>query len=251
MRVPSALTLILHALRATQHSSLLLQVSLWYVFVPSFLGNVLQRLVGGEAVTPYGPAAILNEEQLPWALAVTIGLQLCMLFGTTCLLLAALRKPTRGNRWNFTTLQREAMRAFFPVLGTDILRTTGTLLFGLLLIIPGVVFAVQTVCATCVTVAEGRLGREALRQSRALVRGQSWEIGFLLLSLAGWLFIPGMLFSEGVELLVQQIDTRLLAISDATRALANAAIGVIGTLVIASLYRSLRAGWPTAEPDAD
>ena len=75
-----------------------------------------------------------------------------------------------------TSMYKSAQKYFFPYLWIAVLSTLAILGGFILLIIPGVIFMIWFTFAPFILLFEERRGMEALRASRALVRGRWWSV---------------------------------------------------------------------------
>ena len=129
----------------------------------------------------------LQRELLPIALVVllvTIGLHI---WGQACVLLVG------KNRRSFRTLLRDARPLIIPLLLTSLLRQCLILFWGLLLIVPGILYSIRTILFDAVLAIEGQQYRPALRRSAFMVRNHLWRTLGIILATYLLFFLPAYL----------------------------------------------------------
>lgn len=108
---------------------------------------------------------------------------------------------------NFQGSPKESFKEARPLIGSyfwlSILTAILVLLWTLLLVIPGIIFSIYYSFAVYAFFFEGRKGMDAIKRSKALVKGHWWPVAgrILGLSLILWVFmmlisIPGMMATE-------------------------------------------------------
>lgn len=94
-------------------------------------------------------------------------------------------------------LYRTAWRKVWPLVGVALLTGLGVGLGLLLLVVPGIVFAVRWSLAVPVVMLEHASPRAAMRRSRELVRGHGWAVFRILLNVG----IMSAILSFGIRLI--------------------------------------------------
>lgn len=149
--MPSFFTPIASAWHSYRKQHLLWWVTLFLLFPSLTIGDLIQTF-------------FLQRELLPLAILIllaTIGLHV---WGQACVL-------TIGkNRRSFRALLRTARPLIVPLLLTSLLRQCLTLLWGILLILPGILYGIRTTLFDVVIAIEGQQYRPALRRSAFIVR---------------------------------------------------------------------------------
>lgn len=126
-------------------------------------------------------------------LFVQIALGIVMLWGIACVLLVGKRlMQTRAGRTrtSFSIVRKEAGRFVGNLFLTDILRTCFIFFWSLLLIVPGIIYFVRTFFFAIAIVCEGKGYRDALTQSKNVVKGHTLTALLHLAGLAGAIFLP-------------------------------------------------------------
>lgn len=124
------------------------------------------------------------------ALAVGIGAMIVGLW-VFANLTAIIAKIYGGEQYDVTAIGQNAWSKILPLLWVSAL--TGLAVFGgtLLLIIPGIIFAVWFTFGSVINVLEGTRGAAALKQSKQLVSGKWWAV---LWRLVACYFVYGIIF---------------------------------------------------------
>lgn len=171
--MPSVFALIGGAWRFSSKQPAVFPIAFWLVFFPLAIAfsNVLPSL---------------------WNLA----LALMILWGEMALLVIGkrlLQTKSGRSRTSFRTTVLQARRYIIPSVLTGLLRAGLSFLWALLLIVPGILYAIRTIFFPIVIVAEGIEYQVALTRSQHIVRGRTLKvlITFLVLSFA--LFAPAVL----------------------------------------------------------
>src|SRR3989338_1266167 len=129
----------------------------------------------------------LQREFLPIALAivlVTIGLHI---WGQVCVLIIG------KGRKSFRTLLHDAQPLIVPLLLTGILRQCLMLLWGVLLILPGILYSIRTTLFDVVIATEGQQYRPALRRSAFMIRTHTFRVLTVILAIYLLFFLPAYL----------------------------------------------------------
>lgn len=167
---------------------------LWWVT----LLLLFPSLFGGSLVQTF----LLRRELFPGALAIlllTIGLHI---WGQACVLVAG------KNRRSFRSLLRAARPLIIPLLLTSLLRQCFMLLWGLLLIFPGIIYGIRTTLFDAVIAREGQQYRQALRRSAFVVRHNMWRTVGIVIATYILFFLPAYI-PETLPLLLPSIAQAL------------------------------------------
>lgn len=168
------------------------QLSLGSLLSQSFavyLRNLIPFLLLGTVVfvpwiaLRYFGAQAERANQVPINLLATL-LQMLLAQLLTGALTYGVVQQLRGQRAGVGALLSHGVSSFFRVLGTGLL--SGLVIgLGMLLIVPGLIFAVRYYVAVPVAVMEGHAGTEAMGRSKSLVAGSGWVVfgAFLVVAL--------------------------------------------------------------------
>ncbi len=143
--------------------------------------------------TSLGVAILIASVLLPIVLIV------CLIWADAAIILMGKKlieqttnklSSTGRNRSSFREIAREARKFILPLLLTGILMSCGVILWSLLLIIPGIIYATRVLFYEVVIVTEGEQYRGALRRSREVVKGRTGKTFLTALVLSLYLFLP-------------------------------------------------------------
>lgn len=152
------------------------QPLLWWVT----LLLLFPSLLIGDLITTF----FLGPAFLPLTLVVlftSLGLHI---WGQACVLLG------RESRRSLRALLRDAQSLLLPLLLTSILRQCLIFLWGLLLIIPGILYAIRTVLFDAVLVCEGQQYRPALQRSTCIIRMHMLRTMMIIVAVYLLFFLP-------------------------------------------------------------
>lgn len=140
-------------------------------------------------------------------------LSLILIWGTACLLVVG--KKLLGNsagrsRSSFRKVRQEAGKFVANIFLTGILRACITILWSILFIIPGIIYALRTYFYQIAIVCEKKEFRGALQQSKTVVAGKTWTVLWYALGLSIILFGPVGLVSSLLIGLVEALDARMI-----------------------------------------
>lgn len=168
---------------------LLWWATLLLLFPSLFVGNIIQ-------------AFFLRRELFPIAIIILLATIAIHTWGQACILIAG-----KGRR-SFRSLLRDARPLIIPLLLTGILRQCFTLLWGLLLILPGIIYNIRTVLFDAVIAREGQQYRQALRRSALIVRQNTWRTIGIIVATYVLFFLPAYL-PEALPLLFPPLSQAL------------------------------------------
>lgn len=167
----------------------LLHIGIWLLFVPLTLINLLTvflNMYKGQA----------DEQTMLQVVVIGVAillLGLLIVWGMSCVLVVGSRllaaKAGRA-RTSFKAVRTEARAFVVPIILTSILRSVATILWGILLIIPGIIYSIRTAFYLIIIIQEGLAYRPALRRSSELVRGHTGQVFVRILFLSICLFAP-------------------------------------------------------------
>ncbi len=228
------------------------QVLLWLFFLPLLGMRILSALMEDNplsawpVVTP-GPGISL----LVGLASLLLGILLT--WGMACVLLISkrlIKSPAGRSRTSFRAVRQQALPFVVPLILSNILRTVLTLLWSLLLIVPGIVFFLRSSLYSVAVVCEKKLYRSSFDRSKELMKGRVPQVILTLLLLGCCTFLPGALLSGIVAAIISLIDMRFLPIADAVDSACLAFSLLLFMLATVELYAKLLKGHK-AEVDDD
>lgn len=154
---------------------LLWWVTLLLLFPSLTIGDLIQNFFLQRALLPLTLVILF----------VTIGLHV---WGQACVLIIG------KDRRSFRTLLRTARPLIVPLLLTSLLRQCLTLLWGILLILPGILYSIRTTLFDAVIAIEDQQYRPALRRSAFIVRNNMWRTLGTTIAIYLLFFLPTYLF---------------------------------------------------------
>ncbi|OGJ57171.1 hypothetical protein A3H22_03555 [Candidatus Peribacteria bacterium RIFCSPLOWO2_12_FULL_55_15] len=162
------------AWRSYRKQRLLWWVTLLLLFPSLTIGDIVQTF-------------LFQHEFFPIALIIllaTIGLHT---WGQACVL-------SIGNgRRSLHILLRDARSLIIPLLLTGILRQCLILLWGILIIFPGIIYSIRTILFDVVIATEGRQYRPALQRSAFIVRTHVFKTLTIIIVIYLLFFLPAFL----------------------------------------------------------
>ncbi|MFH0769807.1 MAG: hypothetical protein V1926_00335 [Candidatus Peregrinibacteria bacterium] len=224
----------------------LVPVAVWFFTLPiaGLMGlawfeseNPVLRAVTENGI---GPATDLRLVSL--VLLAEIILSLLIVWGISCVLLVG--KRMIGNRagrtkTSFHAVRTEAGRFVLPLIFTSVLRSCFTILWGILFIVPGIVYSIRTVLYP-VTVIEGGSPRRALKSSREVVKGRTTTVFVLLALVALMFFLPTLVIAGIIETAATLLHPALAAFTPLVSAALFTVPCVLFLLTMVALYGELK-----------
>jgi hypothetical protein len=174
--------------------------------------------------------------------AVQIIFALVLIWGIACVLLLGKRLITNKagrSRTSFKLVRMEGRKFVINLFLTGILRDCFTILWGLLLIVPGVIYAIRTAFYHVTIVCEGLGYRSALKQSKEVVTGHTWTALWYLFGLGVVLFFPAILLT-GLLDQITIFDPRLMPAIFLLESVAMSLAILIFNLATILLYSELK-----------
>ncbi|MFA6259267.1 MAG: hypothetical protein WCX29_01515 [Candidatus Peribacteraceae bacterium] len=190
-------------------------VLLWFSILPLAANySISQLLLNRE--TGYIAHVLLQYEDggkiiLALSFLVMITVLLLNIWGMGCTLVVGKRlvkNPAGRSRSSFPAVRSQGAQFIIPLLLTGILRSIATMLWGLLFIIPGIIYAVRTSLYAPVIACESMEYRGALTRSKQIVRGKTWTVFLYLLGLTFSIYIP-VFFLQTMIAALPVADARL------------------------------------------
>ncbi len=215
-------------------------VGFWLLFLPLLATNILLRLA---YLVEEGMLTVQNETAAVGFLVLTLGLGVVMVWGTAGVLVIGKRqlKSSAGRtRTSFKAVARQARPLVIPLILTGLLRGALTILWGLLLVVPGIYYSLSTTFYPVVLAVEGKSYRAALRQSRNVLRGQWWPgiIRFILLSI--FLFVPPYAIFWWIDQILPNDALAALITLDFVSSAVESLMLILFTLAMIALYGELK-----------
>lgn len=250
--MPSVFSLACSAWNFYRKQPALNGVLIWMLILPLSLMNILSRVFGpikpNETLAPFEGSIPFTPQSLLLVLPAYLILAVIIIWGVAAILISAKRiLETRAgrSRTSFRTLRKEAAPFILPLLLTGVLRLCSTFLWGLLIIIPGVVYLIRTSFYNIVIVGEHTAYRAALHRSKDMVRGRTWRVFFYLLTFVILFFGPAALFSALFSFIVNTailsgMSTGLIFLADVIGAVLMSVATILFLLVSVELYAELK-----------
>ncbi len=211
-----------------------MHVTFWFLFLPALVTGLLTDM-------ELRSETLLTERP---ELRILVGLgylvaSLVVVWGVVCILSIGkrlLQAKSGRARSSFKAVRIQARTYFIPYLLTSILRGVITVLWTLLLIIPGIIYMVRTVFYPVIVVCEGTAYRPALKQSMEIVRGQFWSVLLSVLCLGLLTIVPAQLLSGVFALIAKDAPPQIILAADVATAIIASFALVIYTLSLIQVY---------------
>ena len=186
------------------------------------MSKILNREVR-EVTTPEALASF-PPEVVTFLMLTNLVLVVWMIWSNACVLVVGSRiiKSNAGRtRSSFGVVLNQGSSMVVPLLLTGLLRAIQTVLWSILLIIPGIVYSVRSLFYQVVIATEGKEYRSSLLQSRKVVLGRSWEVFWYLMGLSITIALVAI-FVGIMQATLLSIDDRLFLV---TTVLGNTVMG--------------------------
>lgn len=220
--MPNIFTLIGESWEYYRKQPVLNLVALWLIIIPLTLMSWLNTFLEEQAVLmEAGLENMFSEPRVMQMglvlLAVFIILTLWTVWGSACTLLVGkklLQSRAGRSRSSFKSVRKQGLKYVLTLFLTDILRTCITILWGLLLIVPGIIYSIRTSFYEVVIVSENLGYRTALNRSKEIVKGKTWQMLGYLIGLFVIIFLPVFVGIGFITMLIDTFDPRLIHIVD-------------------------------------
>lgn len=243
-RLPSVFSLIGTSWGFARKQPVLRSVVVWLLILPSAISNILTTVLQWNDDEKF--VAFTDDQRMMLSFMIVGGVilfTLVIVWGQACVLVVAKRLlNTRAGR-SRTSLKAvcgEGRHFIIPLLLTEILRGCITLLWTLLLIIPGIIYAVRTSFADVVVVGEGVAYRKALRRSAEVVRGKTWATLWRLVGVFLLLYVPLNLLSLLGYWSATEFGGSAVLVMDVIDGIINGPIAMLFTISTVVLYDTLK-----------
>lgn len=216
----------------------LASVAAWLLFLPMLAIDALTQVIEGNLL----PDSMSVEGRIAIIILVLL-LNVVTIWGMCCVLVTGKRMlQTKAGRarTSFRATASQAKAFVIPFILTNLLRGCITLLWSLLLVVPGIVYAIRTVFAPVVVVGENVAYRAALQRSKDAVKGNGWRIFGDLVVIVLSLFAVPMLLITVASLPLPQTPLSYAAVSVVSNAWVAVAT-VLVNLCLILMYEKYRA----------
>jgi hypothetical protein len=234
-----ALALIGKALVFSREHPVLHTVALWFFVLPGMAMSVLLRLL-----TAYHDLLLPPSVQSPpFAIIVIVGGGIIIFWGIGCVLSiakSALRTGSGRSPLSLGAIRTQGKSLLPRLFLTELLQECVIILWGFLLVFPGIVVLIRTALVPVIVGFEGIAFRPALQRSRELVLGHTWKTGWALLWLWILLFLPVLLVSEAISSVAESQNPHFLFAVDLLENGLMAVSMVFQNLCLVFLYEHLK-----------
>ncbi len=174
---------------------------------------------------------------------VNVALSLWILWGFACVLVVGrriIKNPAGRSRSSVSIVRKEARKYVFSLFLTDILRDCGTVLWSILLVVPGIVYRTRTAFFAVVTICEGKEYRDALHGSSATVRGSTLGVLWRLIGLYLMLVIPAWIMTFFIFRIAQAYIEQAVFVAALLSAVPLSIAALFYQLSTVHLYKALK-----------
>lgn len=188
--LPSLLPIIGESYAFCKRQQAVAHVTFWFLFLPSLATAHL-----ADYGTTHREFLQLRPEMNIIFNIGYIALSLIVVWGSVCILSIGkrlLQAKSGRTRSSFKTVRMQAGPFFIPFLLTSILRSIFTVLWTLLLIVPGIMYFIRTLFFPVIVVCEGMAYRPALKRSQDIIRGRTGSVFVNILGISLLTFTPAM-----------------------------------------------------------
>ncbi|PIR53755.1 hypothetical protein COU75_04550 [Candidatus Peregrinibacteria bacterium CG10_big_fil_rev_8_21_14_0_10_42_8] len=230
------------------------QIAFWLLFVPVGILDALSGMIDTVAAQnfPIDGRDIQSMTSMEFAITIPIiiGLTYFMAWGHVCTLTVSkklLSSSAGRTRTSFKAVRDQSKKFIIPVILVGILRGVTTLLWSLLLIVPGVIYSIRTIFFDIIMIEEGKViyGRETLAKSTDLVKGHGWDIFWRILLISACIFTPAMLIDMSLQHGLTAIDYRLGELATVLSDAVDAYTGMFFVICNVALYAEVKKLSPT------
>lgn len=219
-------------------------VAFWFFLIPGALMNIFSTLMDWNES---GDFLGFTEAQQDMAVAIAVVgilvLAVVMLWGGACVLLIGkklVHSRAGRNRTSLAAVAREGHSFILPLLLTQLLRTCFTLLWTLLLVIPGIIYSLRTIFNDIIVVTEDTAYRGALKRSKDVVRGNLWAMTWRMVAIFLLVYgIPNLVSFLGY-LAVDGLAPASTLVMDVIDAALNAPATILALLSMMVLFDELK-----------
>jgi uncharacterized membrane protein len=228
--MPNLLSLISESWEFLRRQQAITHVGFWFLFLPTLVAGLLADAEMREA------AILETMPELKALLGLAyLSLSLVVIWGTVCILNIGkrlLQAKAGRTRTSFKAVRVQSAKVYIPFLLTSILRVIFTLLWAVLLIVPGIVYFIRTVFAPVIVVCEGLAYRPALNRSKEVTEGKFWDVFLTIIGLSLLTLIPAQIFAGICTAIAKNAPPAIILAADT-------ASGIILTLALIVYLLSL------------
>ena len=162
------------------------RITLWILFPAMWLSSILNNPV-------LSPLSSNDTALFPLGLIGAVIIIVLVSVGQVSTLLVAKRllgHPAGRNRTSIRQVLKQSQGLIIPLLLTGVLRACFTFLWGLLLIIPGIMYYIRTYFYDVFIVSEHQMYRRGLRASTTLAQEKTLTILLYIIGMYCILFVP-------------------------------------------------------------
>jgi len=223
-------------------------IAFWLFFFPVALLDTMTGIVStvsAQGVITIDEMKSMSTMEIAITIPVAIVLIYLMVWGQACTLIIAkkmINSSAGRARSSFKAVRNQAKKYIIPLFFVGILRSATTLLWMLLLIIPGVIYAVRTAFFDIMMIDSGKVvyGRTVLTKSTDLVKGHTGEIFWRLIAIGACIFIPASIATLSIEFGLTRIDERLIDLAVILGDGIEAYTGMFFIVCTVALYAELK-----------
>ncbi|MBM3230901.1 hypothetical protein FJZ28_01080 [Candidatus Peregrinibacteria bacterium] len=244
----SSFAIIGTAWRFYKKQPVLNAVAFWFFFAPSAALSALDVFTetSQESVSPFPIEyiSLMSPVAIAVAIPVSIAVIYLSLWGQACTLVICqrmIKSPAGRNRTSFAAVRQQAQKYIFLLFVTEVIRTCKMLLWGLLLVVPGIIYGIRTAFYDILIINDDApYGRESLRRSMALVTGRTWEILWRMLVMMACVLLPAGLIAGAVEKGLTLTDDRLFILGGLISDAIGAYAGMFFLVCLIALFSELK-----------
>ena len=223
-------------------------ITFWLLFAPvaamhSLIGFVETAVAEGASELPHLMAE--TELQGVFMIPVVAVLIYLLFWGQACILIVAKRmvaSPAGRNRTSFKAVRLQAKKYIWSLLLTELLRGLLIFLWSLLLIVPGIIYAIRTMFYDIMLIEGGKVvyGRTMLQRSQDFVKGNTGSVLLRVIGIFACVMLPPLIFTSFLREGMTALDPRLITLAYVLSDFIEAYAGMFFVLCIVSLYADLK-----------
>ena len=183
-------------------------IAFWLFFFPIALLDAVKGVintVSAQETITIDNIQSMSPMELTVMIPITIVLIYLMVWGQACTLMVAkkmINSSAGRARSSFKAVRKQAKKYIIPLFFVGIIRSATTLLWMLLFIVPGIIYAVRTAFFDIIMIDSGKVvyGRTTLKKSQELVKGYTWEIILKFIIITFCISIPTGIISLIIQL---------------------------------------------------
>ena len=227
------------------------EITFWLMFLPVAALDAVGGMVETVAAQGFNTAQFTAMTAMEIAISIPLIIVLIYLviWGQACILTVAKRlvsSPAGRTRTSFKAVRKQAKKYIGPLFLTELLRSIFTALLTLLLIVPGVIYAIRTIFYDIMMIESGKVtyGRDALKPSYNLVKGHTWEVLWRAFLISLSIYLPigllSSLITKGLLLVDSRLETLALVLTDCVQAFST----MFFIVCVVALYANFTSTYP-------